>query len=60
MDIRKVELMKSLNREYYAELRRRKTASKVVVNGHVWFVAKLCISFTVVVFTLVVMDALLF
>lgn len=41
MDIRKIELMKSLQREYYGELRRRKSLEYVRIPKQVWFMAKM-------------------
>lgn len=45
MNVRKIELMKALQREYYGELKRKPRG--VYVNAQVLFMYRLCALFTV-------------
>lgn len=62
MSIRDIELMKQLNRRYYAELKSSQvlenTERGVYVNKHLWFVSKLSLTLTITLFGLMLIHAL--
>ena len=55
MDIRKIELMRQLEREYYNE--KKSKVKYVSVNVQVLFMYRLCLTAVIALFVAVILDA---